>query len=309
MASSAPRSPAFTRDQLGRLLGLRSTELNELLASISKRASRRGDPEATTYRWKDVQRGLGPEIISRLRAQARERLMAVRTSEDWVAGYPDLVRRWDTAKNGDTFPFEVGRCSRKVIWWKCSEGADHEWSSPAVDEVRRRRGCPFCSNHRLSTTNSLAALHPELAREWHPTKNAPLLPTGVIAATSHRRFWWKCPKGVDHEWIAFVANRMRGIGCPFCAGYTLSVTNSLATFALHLVREWHPTKNGKHTPETVLAGSTRKHWWRCDRGHEWRTEVRNRALRGSQCPVCTHNERIGWGSGRRIRPAPSTTIP
>jgi len=235
--------------------------------------------------------------------------MAVRTSKDWVAGYPALVRRWHPNRNGDAFPFEVARCSRKRIWWKCPKGADHEWRSPAVDEVRRRRGCPFCSNHRLSATNNLEALYPELSRQWHPTKNGPLRPSQVIAGVSMKRFWWKCPMGADHEWVAFAANRMRGIGCPFCAGYKLSVTNSLATVAPHLVSEWHPKRNGKYTPDTVMAGSTRKYWWRCGRGHEWRTEVRNRALRGSGCPSCVYRDRIGWGKGRRLRPAPSTLMP
>ena len=47
---------------------------------------------------------------------------------------------------------------------------------------------------------SLAETHPELATEWHPTKNS-LLPWQVSAG-SNKKVWWKCEKGPDHEWEA-----------------------------------------------------------------------------------------------------------
>ena len=30
----------------------------------------------------------------------------------------------------------------------------------------------------------------------------------------------------------------------------------------HLVKEWHPTKNGDLTPKDVTYGSNKKVWWR-----------------------------------------------
>ena len=60
--------------------------------------------------------------------------------------------------------------------WKCDKGPDHEWQQ----EVRRRTGlgteasgCPFV-NQKVSVTNQLAILAPDLAKEWHPTKNGAL---------------------------------------------------------------------------------------------------------------------------------------
>ena len=45
---------------------------------------------------------------------------------------------------------------------------------------------------------SLAALHPELARELHPTRNGDLDPR-ALAPTSSQRVWWRCP-ACGHEW-------------------------------------------------------------------------------------------------------------
>ncbi|MBP5406465.1 zinc-ribbon domain-containing protein [bacterium] len=61
--------------------------------------------------------------------------------------------------------------------------------------------------------NDLATVNPELAKEWHPTKNGDLLPS-IVAAGSGKKVWWlgKC----GHEWQAVVVNRNKGIGCPIC---------------------------------------------------------------------------------------------
>jgi hypothetical protein len=57
---------------------------------------------------------------------------------------------------------------------------------------------------------------PDLAAEWHPTRNGALSPAEVSAG-SGRKVWWRCQAG--HEWAATVANRTgRGSGCPFCSG-------------------------------------------------------------------------------------------
>jgi hypothetical protein len=47
---------------------------------------------------------------------------------------------------------------------------------------------------KVTKANSLATLFPKLAKEWHPTKNAPLTPADVFPGT-HKKFWWKCKGG------------------------------------------------------------------------------------------------------------------
>ena len=68
---------------------------------------------------------------------------------------------------------------------------------------------------------------PELVKQWHPTKNGTIKPEEITAG-SHKKYWWKCPEGPDHEWEALVYTRTRKqkSGCPFCSGFRASVTNS-----------------------------------------------------------------------------------
>ena len=58
---------------------------------------------------------------------------------------------------------------------------------------------------------SLAEVNPELAKEWHPTKNEELTPFDVTSKNGIK-VWWKCDKGNDHEWESSVANRSNGNG-------------------------------------------------------------------------------------------------
>ena len=43
---------------------------------------------------------------------------------------------------------------------------------------------------------SLSETHPELAKQWHPTKNGELTPNDVTPGSS-KIVWWKCDKADD----------------------------------------------------------------------------------------------------------------
>jgi hypothetical protein len=137
---------------------------------------------------------------------------------------------------------------------------------------------------KVTAEYNLAKLYPDLAKEWHPTKNGDLKPTGV-APKSSEKVWWKCEK--EHEWPATVSNRSNGRGCPYCAGQKVCEDNNLEFLYPNLAKEWHPTKNGDLNPSDVTPGSHQKVWWKCLKKpkHEWPATVNNRA-RGSGCPYC-----------------------
>ncbi len=210
----------------------------------------------------------------------------------WLSHYPRLVAEWHPNKNGSLKPEDVSHSSAKRIWWKCPHGSDHEWSTPPSKRTVNNGGCPFCSHKRLSVTNSLAAVAPEVAAQWHPTKNWPVKPAQVIAGSA-KQVWWKCPVSSDHLWKAQVCKRVyEGSGCPACEGFLVSRTNSLATTNPELAKQWHPTRNGKLTPNLVVAGSTQVVWWKCPEGrdHIWKTPLRERGTLGKGCPMCANRK-------------------
>ena len=125
----------------------------------------------------------------------------------------------------------------------------------------------------------------ELLSQWHPDKNLPLTPDTVSSGSS-RRVWWRCEQG--HEWKTAVYTRTASMTkCPYCVGKLPIVGKTdFASQIPALAKQWHPTRNGALTPQDVTAGTHRKVWWMCEKGHEWQAAVFSRAANGAGCPVC-----------------------
>lgn len=134
---------------------------------------------------------------------------------------------------------------------------------------------------------SLASTHPDVAAEWHPTRNGALT-AGQVGPGTKRSIWWKCMKH-GHEWETAPNNRTKGNGCPYCGNRrVLPGFNDLTTTHPHIAQEWHPDKNGGLVPGEVVAGTAKSAWWKCERGHEWRAAVNNRTRQGTGCPYCSN---------------------
>lgn len=195
---------------------------------------------------------------------------------------PRLAGEWHPTKNKPLTTKDVtDSYSARKVWWLCRKG--HAWAA-RISERKAGQGCPYCSGHRVCKDNCLQTIKPGLARQWHPTKNAPLSPKEVTPG-SDTAAWWKCGKG--HEWKARTANRAKkGQGCPYCAGRRVSKDNCLQTVNPPLALEWHPTKNAVLTTRGVTPGSNKKVWWMCKKGHEWEDKIASRTS-GKGCPFCS----------------------
>jgi very-short-patch-repair endonuclease len=55
----------------------------------------------------------------------------------------------------------------------------------------------------------------------------------------------------------------------------------------HLVKEWHPTKNGDLTPDNITHGSHKKVWWLCSNGHSYQQQINNKSILKYGCPECS----------------------
>ena len=204
---------------------------------------------------------------------------------------PELVREWNYEKNGERSPESISYGSAEKIWWKCSCG--FEWEA-TPNHRTRGRGCPECAKIQRAITKrknivakrgSLAEKNPDLAREWHPTRNGALTPHD-ISVNSSERVWWQCSKDRRHEWDAPINSRNSGVGCPVCSGHRLVVgINDLATVRPDLAAQWNFARNKGLTPRDVIAGTDKKVWWICEKGHEWQARINNR-INGNNCPIC-----------------------
>lgn len=219
---------------------------------------------------------------------------------DLATLHPDLAAQWDGAKNTPLTPDRLTPGSHKKVWWRCDRG--HRWQAAVASRAFGGAGCPVCSGRQvLPGENDLSSLRPDLAAQWHPTKNGALTPEAVTAGSS-RAAWWLCERG--HAWQAVVARRVQAnTGCPYCAGHkVLAGFNDLASQEPQLAQEWDRDLNGNLTPAMVTARSGKRVWWRCDQGHAWKTKVYVRTGRQrSGCPVCagrTDRKRLEYLDGK-----------
>ena len=235
---------------------------------------------------------------------------------DLASCNPKLAREWHPTKNGNLTPQDVTCGSREKVWWllpyddpKTGKHFDFEWQN-TVYERMKGCNCPFLSHNPKvwSGFNDLATVNPQLAREWHPTKNGKLTPCDVTS-NSNKKVWWlysyddpKTGKHFDFEWYASIQSRTLGQGCSFLCGKSVWIGfNDLASCNPKLAREWHPTKNGDLTPQDVTCGTSKKVWWLLSYDDpntgkhfdfEWQASIANRN-NGSGCPFldeCTNHE-------------------
>lgn len=129
---------------------------------------------------------------------------------DLSTTHPSLAAQWDHSKNKLNLT-EVSVSSSRKAHWRCSKG--HSWESTVAHRTRGD-GCPFCSGKQVLTGyNDLGTLNPSLASEWDIKKNSLLTPQQVTVS-SNKKVHWLCSE--KHSWMAVIANRTSGTGCPKC---------------------------------------------------------------------------------------------
>ena len=219
--------------------------------------------------------------------------------------YPEIAKQWHPTKNGEIKPENIAPKSGKNVWWKCSEG--HDWKAIVAQRTRTRSGCPKCwrLNHSnimkkamLRKRGSLSEHYPQIASEWHPTKNVDLTPNDVTHGSS-QKVWWKCSEG--HEWKAIIYTR-KNTGCPICTREkqakkirknAIRKRGSFADNHPELLKEWYLTKN-IISPHEIPSSIDDKVWWICPEGHEYDATPSNR-IKGTGCPYCSSNK-VGYGN-------------
>lgn len=161
---------------------------------------------------------------------------------------PTIAAEWHPTKN-HIFPPPSVTSSRsdKNVWWlgKCG----HEWKNTIKNRTTLGNGCPYCSNKKvLEGFNDLTTTHPDIASEWHPTRNNELMPKDVVAGSA-KEVWWLCLKG--HDFRTTVSKRTaRGLSCPECS---ISGTSKIESRFRESFRETLSEVNENHLSKIEVA--------------------------------------------------------
>jgi very-short-patch-repair endonuclease len=212
----------------------------------------------------------------------------------------ELIKQWHPTKNEELKPEDFRKGSSKKVWWLCDkiclQGCKHEWDASISDRSKsdNSTGCPYCSKNKWCIHESIIYSHPEISKEWHPTKNDDLLPDNFKYG-SNKKIWWlcsiKCSHGCKHEYQDSICSRtIKGTGCspqPHCIHSSIIYTHP------NISKQWHPTKNEDLLPSDFKSGSQKEVWWICNNTcnngclHEWKTTIAHRCIDERGCPFCS----------------------
>lgn len=126
--------------------------------------------------------------------------------------HPGLLQFWDFSKN-TIKTHEISTGNKGKVWWKCTLG--HSYQMSMHNKTFRLFNCPVCSGkHVQAGFNDIATTNPDMAKEWHPTKNGNFLPQQVSSG-SDKKVWWLGDCG--HDWLGAISNRTYlDAGCTIC---------------------------------------------------------------------------------------------
>jgi hypothetical protein len=170
-------------------------------------------------------RRLAKEICRKCATAARDSRNVERRGS-LLKRYPDICAEWDYAANTGLDPSQLLPNTPRKAFWRCGS-CSHQFSSRIDHRIGMGVGCPRCrelgrvDKHRaafVKKSGSLSDAFPEIAKQWHPSRNLPLLPSQFTSG-SRRKIWWRCKRG--HSWRAAISNRIYGeTDCPYCKANT-----------------------------------------------------------------------------------------
>ncbi|KAK8810443.1 hypothetical protein WA158_007018 [Blastocystis sp. Blastoise] len=219
-----------------------------------------------------------------------------------TTNFPDIAKEWDKTKNTENVE-DVMYTSFKNYWWKCSKNPEHIYQCTPYYRCVLKQECPYCTNSRVSSTYNLALIYPEVAEEWHPTKNGGLLPTDVMPS-GRQKIWWQCKQHPEHEWMASIYNRISGTGCPICADRgrykKIPESKTLSSVYPDIYKEID-TSTIKDTDKisNLSSKSVRLLTWKCTKhNYIYQQKVIDRvkmeAKHTSMCPECAKELSIAF---------------
>lgn len=170
-----------------------------------------------------TKRGSGcPTCAGNFRAEAARKSRLAKTGS-LKTQFPEIAAEWDSKRN-DRSPREISAGSKYLAHWKCRQ-CGRLWVATVNNRTKKTRatGCPACGETQrraslqsriLRQSGSLEKKIPELAAQWHPTRNSNLTAADVTAG-SNVKVWWLCER--KHAWRTTPKSRASGSGCPECS--------------------------------------------------------------------------------------------
>jgi hypothetical protein len=180
----------------------------------------------------------------------------------------------------------------KILDIKIKKGGTHidlidnfgyVYSNVNIQHIKNNEKPRFVQKANSSTIQNI--------KLWCKLNNKPFELISDKYEGTNENLQWKCLKDNCLEVFELSWHSIsQGIGCQYCAGKKVGISNCLATRRPDLAAEWHPTKNGDLTPYNITCSVRKNVWWKCEKGHEWENVMYSRVNSNCGCPVCNQSK-------------------
>ena len=165
-------------------------------------------------------------------------------------------------------------CKKNKVYWETTPNLLKQMKTDCVPCART---ASVSLMNAAATKEKLSETFSSLREYWGEENDKAF---DEIAANSHYRALWKCPK-CDHFWSNTVNNEVtKKIRCLRCN----AIENSFLARNPGLLKYWDVEINNVLADE-VSAVSTKRYWWKCEKGHSFSKSARAMAKNAS-CTVC-----------------------
>lgn len=196
---------------------------------------------------------------------------ATKTFYDWCIENNKQIYldNWNYELNKST-PQEIGYASNKKYWFNCPKSIHKPFqktisflTNKKKENVKEKLFCNACESVGQYIIDTYG--EDNFNKVWSDKNTKD--PFGILKG-SEQKIWIKCINDNTHPDYEQVCNTFcKGIGCPYCTGHKVCLTNSLGYLYPESLKYWSD-KNNK-TPYDYTCGSNYKAWWKCpDNKHE-----------------------------------------
>lgn len=206
-----------------------------------------------------------------------------------------LIQEWvGLDEFGNKISMEDITCKNaRKVQWRCSNS--HRWIARISNRTYLKQGCPYCLGQRVSIKNSLktwcqnnSKYGQQLLQEWTGLdENNNSIDIAEVSYASTKKVQWRCSKG--HKWLATIANRTFGRGCPYCFSTNIVREDNRLDkwcqnnkeFGKQLIQEWVGLDENDNPIDInkIAKASGKKVQWKCKDGHTWTARISDRTTK------------------------------
>lgn len=111
-------------------------------------------------------------------------------------------------------PWHITYKSTKKATFVCQNNQKHIFDM-SIEHYTNGHRCPYCSNRKIDSSNSLGSLYPKILPRWSDkNKKTPY----DYSPSSSMEIWWKCENGIHEDFKRTIANsNTADFRCPKCS--------------------------------------------------------------------------------------------